>query len=60
MLETFTILTTSPNAEVEPYHDRMPVMLGLEKMKSWLRADEKPADITYGQNLTLKIALANK
>ena len=35
MLETFTILTTEPNAVVEGYHDRMPVMLEAE-MEGWL------------------------
>ena len=52
-------ITTVANSLIEPIHDRMPVMLGLEKMKSWLQAEEKPAGITYGQNLSLKIALAN-
>ena len=35
VLETFTILTTEPNAVVEGYHDRMPVMLEAE-MEGWL------------------------
>ena len=35
MLETFTILTTSPNADVEPFHDRMPVIVDIEKAAEW-------------------------
>jgi putative SOS response-associated peptidase YedK len=35
VLETFTILTTEPNAVVEGYHDRMPVMLEGE-IEGWL------------------------
>ena len=35
-LETFTILTTDANAVVEPYHDRMPVILDDEACEAWL------------------------
>jgi putative SOS response-associated peptidase YedK len=35
-LETFTILTTSPNAAVQPYHDRMPVIIDIDKAIEWL------------------------
>ncbi len=34
---SFTVLTTAPNALVEPYHDRMPVVLPPEQAKRWLR-----------------------
>jgi putative SOS response-associated peptidase YedK len=36
MLETFTILTTSPNSLVANVHNRMPVMLGPSDYDHWL------------------------
>ena len=38
-VETFTIITTSPNGLVSPVHDRMPVILTPEVAEQWL---EKP------------------
>ena len=38
VLETFTILTTAPNATMEPIHDRMPVILGPDDEDEWLDA----------------------
>jgi putative SOS response-associated peptidase YedK len=38
VLETFTILTTSPNAAVEPFHDRMPVIIDIDKAAEWFAA----------------------
>ena len=38
-VETFTIITTSPNGLVSPVHDRMPVILNPELAQQWL---EKP------------------
>ena len=35
-LETFTILTTSPNDLVRPLHDRMPVVLDRRDFAAWL------------------------
>ena len=35
-VETFTIITTSPNGLVSPVHDRMPVILTPEAGKAWL------------------------
>jgi len=35
-LETFTILTITANAVLEPYHDRMPVILDEEASEAWL------------------------
>lgn len=40
-VETFTILTTEPNALVAPLHDRMPVILAPESWPVWL--GETPA-----------------
>lgn len=39
-LRSFTILTTTANAVVQPIHDRMPVMLLPEKEASWLDPDQ--------------------
>ena len=35
-VETFTIITTSPNGLVSPVHDRMPVILTPEAAEQWL------------------------
>lgn len=35
-LASFTILTTRPNAEMRPLHDRMPVLLDREAFDRWL------------------------
>ena len=35
VLETFTILTTSPSSDVEPFHDRMPLIVDIEKAAEW-------------------------
>lgn len=43
MLETCTILTTSPNALMEPIHNRMPVILDPLDYDLWLHPDT-PAD----------------
>jgi putative SOS response-associated peptidase YedK len=34
--DTFTILTTSPNALIKPLHDRMPVILAPDDFDRWL------------------------
>lgn len=40
MLHSFTILTTTPNAVMEPLHDRMPVILAEEDEAAWLDPEE--------------------
>lgn len=35
-VDSFTILTTSPNSVAEPIHDRMPVILAPETWEEWL------------------------
>lgn len=42
-LETVTILTTEPNAVMEPIHDRMPVVLEPDEEESWLHGDPDEA-----------------
>jgi putative SOS response-associated peptidase YedK len=36
LVDTFTILTTSPSADVRALHDRMPVILGRHDFALWL------------------------
>ena len=36
VIESYTILTTSPNAVMEPIHNRMPVILGPDAEDEWL------------------------
>ena len=40
---TFTVVTTEPNAVVEPVHHRMPVVLDPEEERRWLREDDPEA-----------------
>jgi len=46
-LETYTILTTDPNELLEPFHDRMPVILDPRDYDRWLDASsvQLPADL---------------
>jgi len=39
---TFTIITTTPNALMEPVHDRMPVVLTDDAVDEWLFAKQPP------------------
>jgi putative SOS response-associated peptidase YedK len=39
-LKTYTIITTEPNALVEPIHNRMPVILEKQNEYEWLNPDE--------------------
>lgn len=39
-LKTYTIITTEPNALVEPIHNRMPVILEKQAEDEWLNPDE--------------------
>lgn len=41
-LRSFTIVTTEPNELVKPVHDRMPVILPAEAVKTWLGSDASP------------------
>ena len=42
---TFTILTTTPSADVAGVHDRMPVVVAREHRDAWLGAETPPADL---------------
>jgi putative SOS response-associated peptidase YedK len=44
-LETFTILTTDPNAVLKDFHDRMPCILDREDVDLWLSSDETPESL---------------
>jgi putative SOS response-associated peptidase YedK len=39
---TFTVLTTTPNADAADYHDRMPVILDEKAQKIWLDPEADP------------------
>jgi putative SOS response-associated peptidase YedK len=43
-LDTFTILTTTPNATMKPLHDRMPVILAKPDFDLWLDPKEESVD----------------
>jgi putative SOS response-associated peptidase YedK len=43
-LETFTILTTTPNELMKPIHDRMPVIIPLDRYRQWL-GGEQPQEL---------------
>lgn len=38
-VETFTLITTSANADMAPVHDRMPVLLDPRALRTWLDAE---------------------
>jgi putative SOS response-associated peptidase YedK len=43
-LRSCVIITTTPNAEVAPVHDRMPVILGEDDEAVWLNPDETESE----------------
>ena len=43
VIESFTILTTSPNEQMRELHDRMPVILEPEEFATWLDPDTENA-----------------
>jgi putative SOS response-associated peptidase YedK len=45
-LETFTIVTTDPNAVTEKLHDRMPVILEPADYNRWLEASDPSRPLT--------------
>lgn len=47
-LESCTILTTAPNALVEPLHDRMPVILDPSRYDDWLASGELATELREG------------
>jgi putative SOS response-associated peptidase YedK len=51
-LETFTILTAPPNADVEPYHDRMPLIIDIGKAAEWITG---PSANLYPSDLPLEV-----
>jgi putative SOS response-associated peptidase YedK len=47
LLRSFTIITTPPNSLLEPFHNRMPLILGKDDLAAWLgEADPGPEAIT--------------
>jgi putative SOS response-associated peptidase YedK len=46
VLQTFAIITTTPNALVAKYHDRMPVILPEGKENEWLETESKEAALS--------------
>ena len=44
-LESFTVLTTTPNAATAKIHDRMPVILGRDDYETWLNPANDAADL---------------
>ena len=58
ILSTYTILTTSPNKEMESIHNRMPVILRKDDHDQWLGADTQddiePLLLPYGDGILEK------
>lgn len=44
-LETFTIIVGPANEQVQPFHDRMPVILEPDDWDLWFSADAKPNEL---------------
>jgi putative SOS response-associated peptidase YedK len=45
MIASYTILTTQPNAMMEPIHDRMPVIIADDEVDAWRDADTSLVDV---------------
>jgi len=46
-LRSCTIITTTPNAVMEPIHNRMPVILGADAWDEWLLPHPQPTDLQH-------------
>lgn len=46
-LRSCTIITTTPNAVMEPIHNRMPVILGADAWDEWLLPHPRPAELQH-------------
>jgi putative SOS response-associated peptidase YedK len=44
-LETFTLLTCEPSEAVRPFHDRMPVILPVDRYAAWLAPESDPQEL---------------
>jgi putative SOS response-associated peptidase YedK len=42
-VQTCTVITTTPNADIDGIHDRMPVVLELDEVELWLETDKEAA-----------------
>ena len=54
-LETFTILTTSPNQLVGSVHDRMPVLLSPDQSEYWLRSADLSLLVAAPEDFLVKL-----
>ena len=54
-LETFTILTTSPNQLVGSVHDRMPVLLSPDQSEHWLRSADLSLLVAAPEDFLVKL-----
>lgn len=43
-LDTFTVITTDPNEVMEPFHNRMPVILRPDDFQRWMDPGDDPGD----------------
>ena len=60
ILETFTIITTSPNELVRSVHDRMPVILSQDEGEAWLEAGRENLLRPAPDDYLVKIAEPNQ
>jgi putative SOS response-associated peptidase YedK len=60
-VDTFTILTTAPNALMKPIHDRMPVIMAPDRYRQWLSGD-RPQDLLkpYPAELMEAVAVSSR
>ena len=54
-LETFTILTTSPNQLIGSVHDRMPVLLSPDQSEHWLRSADSSLLVPAPEDFLVKL-----
>lgn len=52
---TFVILTTEASPSVREIHDRMPVLLRRDQLRSWLRDDHAVADILRDVQMRVRV-----
>lgn len=55
--DAFIILTTSANASMERFHDRMPVTLSKNECEDWISSDTFMREVLVHENLELAWAV---
>ena len=52
----YTMITTDPNPQIAPFHDRMPLLIQPDDIDQWLLSEEPPLELVCTSEQKLSIA----